>query len=81
ASALKPTFPQILLHNIAIVDAARQLDQRQVDLLIDTHLHSGQRRDTMANRRSVVRPSISLPAIIAAWVIRLKVLKPQRRSP
>ena len=42
ASALKPTFPQILLHNIAIVDAARQLDQRQVDLLIDTHLHSGQ---------------------------------------
>ncbi len=28
ASALKPTFPQILLHNIAIVDAARQLDQR-----------------------------------------------------
>lgn len=29
ASALKPTFPQILLHNIAIVDAARQLDQRR----------------------------------------------------
>ena len=25
ASALKPTFPQILLHNIAIVDAARRL--------------------------------------------------------
>ncbi|ASV21475.1 YbeF family transcriptional regulator [Klebsiella sp. 10982] len=42
ASALKPAFPQILLHNIAITDAARQLDQRQVDLLIDTHLHSGQ---------------------------------------
>ncbi|HDK6117021.1 TPA: DNA-binding transcriptional regulator [Klebsiella variicola] len=41
-SALKPAFPQILLHNIAITDAARQLDQRQVDLLIDTHLHSGQ---------------------------------------
>lgn len=42
SSALKPAFPQILLHNIAITDAARQLDQRQVDLLIDTHLHSGQ---------------------------------------
>lgn len=42
ASALKPAFPQILLHNIALTDAARQLDQRQVDLLIDTHLHSGQ---------------------------------------
>jgi hypothetical protein len=37
----KAAFPQILLHNIALTDAARQLDQRQVDLLIDTHLHSG----------------------------------------
>lgn len=43
ASALKPTFPQILLHNIAIVDAARQLDQRQVDLLIDTHCTAARR--------------------------------------
>ncbi len=60
ASALKPTFPQILLHNIAIVDAARQLNQRQVDLLIDTHLQgdkpscavSGSGTDVLPRRAS-----------------------------
>lgn len=41
AKALKPRFPQVLLHNIAITDAASQLNQRQVDLLIDTYTHSG----------------------------------------
>ena len=35
-------FPQILLHNIAINDAVSQLNQRQVDLLIDSYPHSGQ---------------------------------------
>lgn len=41
ANALKLRFPQVLLHNIAITDAASQLNQRQVDLLIDTYPHSG----------------------------------------
>ncbi|EIW9479112.1 DNA-binding transcriptional regulator [Klebsiella aerogenes] len=41
ANALKARFPQVLLHNIAITDAASQLNQRQVDLLIDTYNHSG----------------------------------------
>ncbi|WP_404680601.1 YbeF family transcriptional regulator [Raoultella terrigena] len=42
AQALKPRFPQVLLHNIAITDAPSQLNQRQVDLLIDSYAHSGQ---------------------------------------
>ncbi|HED4266659.1 TPA: DNA-binding transcriptional regulator [Klebsiella oxytoca] len=39
---LRAVFPQILLHNIAINDAVSQLNQRQVDLLIDSYPHSGQ---------------------------------------
>ena len=39
---LRSVFPQILLHNVAITDAASQLNQRQVDLLIDSFPHSGQ---------------------------------------
>lgn len=39
---LRAAFPQILLHNIAIADAVTQLNQRQVDLLIDSYPHSGQ---------------------------------------
>lgn len=39
---LRAVFPQILLHNIAITDAASQLNQRQVDLLVDSFPHSGQ---------------------------------------
>jgi hypothetical protein len=35
-TALRSVFPQILLHNVAITDAASQLNQRQVDLLIDS---------------------------------------------
>ncbi|WP_434643295.1 YbeF family transcriptional regulator [Klebsiella sp. I138] len=42
AKALKPRFPQVLLHNIAITDASSQLNQRQVDLLIDSYAYSGQ---------------------------------------
>lgn len=38
---LRAIFPQVLLHNIAIVDAVSQLNQRQVDLLIDSFPHSG----------------------------------------
>ncbi len=41
ANALKSRFPQVLLHNMAISDAASQLNQRQVDLLIDSYPHSG----------------------------------------
>ena len=39
---LRAVFPQILLHNIAINDAVSQLNQRQVNLLIDSYPHSGQ---------------------------------------
>lgn len=39
---LRAVFPQILLRNIAINDAVSQLNQRQVDLLIDSYPHSGQ---------------------------------------
>ena len=39
---LRAVFPQILLHNIAINNAVSQLNQRQVDLLIDSYPHSGQ---------------------------------------
>ena len=39
---LRAVFPQILLHNIAINDAVSQLNQRQLDLLIDSYPHSGQ---------------------------------------
>ncbi|WP_195606572.1 YbeF family transcriptional regulator [Klebsiella oxytoca] len=39
---LRAVFPQILLHNIAINDAVSQLNQRQIDLLIDSYPHSGQ---------------------------------------
>ncbi|BBW77648.1 YbeF family transcriptional regulator [Klebsiella michiganensis] len=39
---LRSVFPQILLHNVAITDAASQLNQRQVDLLVDSFPHSGQ---------------------------------------
>lgn len=42
AQKLRAVFPQILLHNIAINDAVSQLNQRQVDLLIDSYPHSGQ---------------------------------------
>ena len=42
ARALKATHPQVLLHNIAINDAESQLNRRQVDLLIDSAIHSGQ---------------------------------------
>lgn len=44
---LRSVFPQILLHNVAITDAASQLNQRQVDLLVDSFPHSGQRLRTM----------------------------------
>ncbi|VUS40155.1 YbeF family transcriptional regulator [Klebsiella spallanzanii] len=39
---LRAVFPQVLLHNIAINDAVSQLNQRQVDLLIDSFAHGGQ---------------------------------------
>ena len=42
AHALKPRFPQIRLHNIAITDASSQLNQRQVDLAIDSDTYSSQ---------------------------------------
>ncbi|WP_174508382.1 YbeF family transcriptional regulator [Klebsiella oxytoca] len=42
AKVLKQHFPQVLLHNVAITDATSQLNQRQVDLLIDSFAHSGQ---------------------------------------
>lgn len=38
---LRAVFPQVLLHNIAINDAVSQLNQRQVDLLIDSFAHAG----------------------------------------
>jgi hypothetical protein len=45
--------------------------QRNINLFFPqggkSRVCSGQRRDTMANRRSVVSPSISLSAIMAAW--------------
>ncbi|HAT1644914.1 TPA: DNA-binding transcriptional regulator [Raoultella planticola] len=42
AHALKPLFPQLRLHNIAITDASSQLNQRQVDLLIDSDAFNSQ---------------------------------------
>ncbi len=42
AHALKPCFPQILLHNITITDASSQLNQRQVDFLIDSDTYNSQ---------------------------------------
>lgn len=42
AHALRPSFPQIRLHNVAITDASSQLTQRQVDLLIDSETYTNQ---------------------------------------
>lgn len=44
---LRSVFPQILLHNVAITDAASQLNQRQVDLLVDSFPTAGRRLRTM----------------------------------